>query len=139
MFLRLASCSLAILFFNTSVQAEPVIEGRGNCIQLVNGKPGELQICLTERWSGVENNFTKYKFDNETFLVRQKIGEERVAYLSKYPDKQEIKIEVVDRYLDTLKEIKKSSFANGKQGLCYTTLNKKNGFCALPVHMVAPR
>ena len=139
MFLRLASYSLAILFFNNSVQAVPVIEGRGNCIQLVNGKPSELQICLTERWSGAGNSFTKYKFDNETFLVRQKIGEKRVAYLSKYQDKQEIKIEVVDRYLDTLKEIKDFSSVSGKHGLCYTTLNKKNGFCALPVHMVAPR
>mgnify|MGYP003584986154 FL=1 len=139
MFLRLAAYSLAFLFFNNSVQAEPVIEGRGNCIKLVNGKPSEFQICLTERWSGGGNNFIKYKIDHDTFLVRQKIGEKRIAHLSKYQDKQEVKIEVVDRYLDTLKEIKDFSSVSGKHGLCYTTLNKKNGFCALPVHMVAPR
>lgn len=139
MFLRLVTSLVLVLFFSNSVQAEPVIAARGQCVQLVNSKPGELQICLTERWSGTQYNFSKYKFDNDTFLVRQKIGEKRVAYLSKYPNKQEIKIEVVDRYLDTLEEIKNSSFANGKQALCYTTLNKKNGFCALPVHMVAPR
>ncbi|MEN8368412.1 hypothetical protein [Acinetobacter bereziniae] len=139
MFPKLVTYSLAFLFFSNSVKAEPVIEERGNCVEVVNGKPSEFQICLTERWSGAENNFTKYKFDNKVVLVRQKIGEKRIAYLSNYKDKKEIKIEVVNRYLDTFKEIKDFSSVSGKHGLCYTTLNKRNGFCALPVHAVAPR
>lgn len=139
MFLRLATFSVLVLLFNNSVQAEPVIEGRGQCVQLVNSKPSELQICLTERWGGLGNNFIKYKFDDKTYLVRQENGEKRIAYLSNYQDKQEIIIEVVDRYLDTFKEIKDLSTISGKHGLCYTTLNKKNGFCALPVRMIAPQ
>ncbi|AYA02125.1 hypothetical protein BEN74_04075 [Acinetobacter sp. WCHAc010034] len=139
MFFRLVAYSLAILFFNNSVQAEPVIEGRGNCIKLVNGKPSEFQICSTERWSGEGNNFIKYKFERETFLVRQESGEKRIAYLSDAQDKKEIKIEVVHRYLDTLKEIKDFSSVRGKHGLCYTTLNKKNGFCGLPVPRIVSR
>ncbi|MRT38760.1 hypothetical protein GJV03_16450 [Acinetobacter sp. RIT698] len=136
MFLRLAAFSAVILFFNNLVQAEPIIEGRTNCIQLVNGKPSELQICLIERWSGVGNSFIKYKLDGKTYLVRQENGENRIAYLSNYSDKHEIKIEVVTRYLDTFEEITDFSSIRGKHGLCYTTINKKNGFCALPIRRV---
>lgn len=139
MFFRLAAYSLAILFFNNSVQAEPIIEGRGNCIKLVNGKPSEFQICSTERWSGAGNNFIKYKFDDKAFLVRQESDEKRIAYLSDNQDKKEIKIEVVTRYLDTFKEITDFSSVRGKHGLCYTTLNKKNGFCGLPVPRIVSR